>query len=76
MLMLLLDKALSEVSHIESSLNDYENMVGAIATQMGQMKNQESFIQITNKNHTRLLEELDKLVVCILLITFMFINIH
>jgi len=61
--MLLLDKALGEVSRIETSLNDYELMVGTIAAQMGQMKNQESFIQITNKNHGRLLEVLDKLVV-------------
>ena len=62
-MMLLLDKALSEVSRIETSLNEYDLMVGAIASQMGQMKNQESFIQITNKNHARLLEELDTLVV-------------
>lgn len=62
-LMLLLDNALTEVSEIEARLDDYDLMVGAIASQMGQMKNQESFIQITNKNHTRLLEELDKLVV-------------
>nr|CAB3243966.1 exocyst complex component 1-like [Phallusia mammillata] len=61
-LMLLLDNALNEVSEIEARLDDYDLMVGAIASQMGQMKNQESFIQITNKNHSRLLEELDKLV--------------
>ena len=61
--MLLLDKALAEVSRIETSLNEYDLMVGAIAAQMGQMKNQESFIQITNKNHGQLLEVLDKLVV-------------
>ena len=62
-LMLLLDNALSEVINIESRLDEYDLMVGNIASQMGQMKNQESFIQITNKNHGRLLEELDKLVV-------------
>ncbi|CAK8673605.1 unnamed protein product [Clavelina lepadiformis] len=61
-LMLLLDNALSEVINIESRLDEYDLMVGNIASQMGQMKNQESFIQITNKNHGRLLEELDKLV--------------
>merc|ERR1712136_129056 len=37
-------------------------MMNAISTQMGQMKNQESFIQITNKNHDRLLSELDVIV--------------
>ena len=63
--MLLLDKALAEVSRIEASLNDYDLMVGAIASQMGQMKNQESFIQITNKNHGRLLSELETLVVSV-----------
>nr|XP_026691670.1 exocyst complex component 1-like isoform X2 [Ciona intestinalis] len=62
-LMVLLDNALAEVSQIESRLDEYDHMVGGIATQMGQMKNQESFIQITNKNHTRLLEQLDTLVV-------------
>jgi len=61
--MLLLDHALGEVARIESRLDEYDLMVGGIASQMGQMKNQESFIQITNKNHARLLEELDKLVV-------------
>lgn len=61
--MLLLDKALGEVSSIESRLDDYNDMVQSISNQMGQMKNQESFIQITNINHTKLLHELDKLVV-------------
>ena len=61
--MRLLDSALSEVSKIESRLDEYDHMMAAISTQMGQMKNQESFIQITNKNHDRLLKELDIIVV-------------
>lgn len=61
-LMTLLDNALDEVTTIESRLDDYNDMVQSISNQMGQMKNQESFIQITNKNHTMLLQELDRLV--------------
>lgn len=61
--MSLLDKALDEVTVIEDRLDAYNDMVQSISGQMGQMKNQESFIQITNKNHITLLQELDKLVV-------------
>lgn len=65
--MSLLDKALNEVNVIEDRLDAYNDMVQSISGQMGQMKNQESFIQITNKNHITLLQELDKLVVSITL---------
>nr|XP_039251957.1 exocyst complex component 1-like isoform X3 [Styela clava] len=61
-LMSLLDNALDEVTAVETRLDGYNDMVQSISGQMGQMKNQESFIQITNKNHTMLLQELDKLV--------------
>jgi len=61
-LMLLLDKALNEVTQMESKLDQYDLMLGGITSQMGQMKNQESFIQITNQNQTKLHKQLDTVV--------------
>ena len=61
--MLLLDKALAEVQSMESKLDQYDLMLGGITSQMGQMKNQESFIQITNHNQMKLMAQLDTVVV-------------
>ena len=62
-LMDLLDEALGEVGHIESTLASYEDMLRSVKEQMDQVSHSNQLVQLTQANSRRLLQEVDYLVV-------------
>lgn len=61
-LMKTLDQAINEVVRVESELERYDAMLGSIQTQMGAMKSQQSFIQISDLNQRCLISEIASIV--------------
>jgi len=61
-LMKTLEQAIEDVTRVEIELNKYDSMLSSIDSQMGAMKSQQSFIQISDVNQTRLVTELESLV--------------
>lgn len=61
-LMVLLDQGLHEAVKIEEKLDEYEQKLQSVKELMEVMKDKDSLIQIRNKNHQKLLEELDGLI--------------
>merc|ERR1719378_658028 len=61
-LMNTLEAAIEDVTRVEIELDKYDQMLGSIDSQMGAMKSQQSFIQISDVNQTRLVNELESLV--------------
>ena len=53
-LMKTLEAAIEDVTRVEIELDKYDQMLGSIDSQMGAMKSQQSFIQISDVNQTRL----------------------
>lgn len=62
-LMQLLDDALSEVDTIEGKLSSYEEMLQSVKDQMDQISQSNRLIQISNTNNSKLLDEIQFLVV-------------
>lgn len=62
-LMQLLDEALSEVDTIEGKLSSYEEMLQSVKDQMDQISQSNHLIQISNTNNSKLLDEIQFLVV-------------
>ena len=60
-LMKTLEAAIEDVTRVEIELDKYDQMLGSIDSQMGAMKSQQSFIQISDVNQTRLGQFLTKL---------------
>lgn len=61
-LMLLLDTGLQQAMKIEEKLDEYEQKLQSVKDLMDIMKDKDALINVRNKNHQRLLEELDTLV--------------
>lgn len=61
-LMNYVEYSLKEVDKVEKQLEEYDTALSSIETQMSQMKNQESFINISHDNTEALSVELAKLV--------------
>ncbi|CAH1777406.1 unnamed protein product, partial [Owenia fusiformis] len=61
-LMQFIDVALDEATEIEQKLDGYDNLLQSVKDQMEIMKDKDTFIQIKNRNHKELLDELDKLI--------------
>lgn len=61
-LMLLLDTALQQATRIEQKLDEYEQKIQSVKDLMDIMKDKDALINVRNKNHQRLLEELSSLV--------------
>lgn len=61
--MQLLDEALSEVDTIEGKLSSYEEMLQSVKEQMDQISQSNLLIQISNTNNSKLLDEIQFLVV-------------
>lgn len=61
-LMLLLDTGLTQAMTIEEKLDEYEQKLQSVKDLMDIMKDKDALINARNKNHQRLLEELDGLV--------------
>ena len=59
-LMKTLEAAIEDVTRVEIELDKYDQMLGSIDSQMGAMKSQQSFIQISDVNQTRLGQFLTK----------------
>lgn len=62
-LMQLLDEALGEVDTIEGKLSSYEEMLQSVKEQMDQISQSNRLIQISNTNNSKLLDEIQFLVV-------------
>ena len=62
-LMVLLDKGLQEAMTIEERLEEYDDKLQSVKDLMEVMKDKDLLIQARNKNHQKLLAELDSLVV-------------
>ncbi|XP_064636465.1 exocyst complex component 1-like isoform X2 [Lineus longissimus] len=61
-LMRLLENGIREASVIENKLESYDQLLQGVKDSMEIMKDKDALIHIQNKNHQRLLEELDSLV--------------
>ncbi|GFS06267.1 exocyst complex component 1 [Elysia marginata] len=60
-LMRLLDDGIREAEQIESKLDSYDNILASVKEQMEVMRDKDTLLTVRNRNHQRLLEELENL---------------
>lgn len=60
-LMRLLDDGIKKAEEIENKLDSYDNILASVKEQMEVMRDKDTLLTVRNKNHQRLLEELENM---------------
>lgn len=66
--MLKLEAAIGEAEKVEAQLDSYDSVLLHIRDTMEKMEEKNLLIEIANKNNQKLLTELEKIIVCILMV--------
>lgn len=65
-----IEKAINEAEKFETRLDSYDEILGHVRETMEKMGGKNQMIEIVNNNNIKLMNELNKVIVSIALITF------